>query len=101
MTVEPLSAAVGVSIRESPLLSEEGYPGRERKAVSLIRASGSENTAAVICSQGGVIPDVLQRLSEEDAVELQTPPPSKKGSVWSLTFDQQRLIAAEYFPPIA
>jgi 8-oxo-dGTP pyrophosphatase MutT (NUDIX family)/phosphohistidine phosphatase SixA len=100
MTVEPLSAAVGLTIREEPVFSEEGYPGRESEAVSLLRQLASDNTAAVACSQGGVVPDLVQRLSLEDGVELETPVPSKKGSVWSLTFAGERLIAAEYFPPL-
>jgi 8-oxo-dGTP diphosphatase len=99
-TMEPLSSAVGVTIKENTLLSEEGYPGHEAETLALIRASGSENTAVVICSQGGVIPDVLSRLADEDSVELPLPPPAKKSSVWSLTFDATRLVAAEYFPPL-
>jgi len=99
MTVEPLSAAVGLSIREEPLLSEDGYPGAEYRAVALLRDIGSENMAAVVCSQGDIIPDMLQRLSLEDGFSFQDPIPQKKGSVWSLTFAARQLIAAEYFPP--
>jgi 8-oxo-(d)GTP phosphatase len=100
-TVEPLSAAVGLDIREEPVVSEGDYYGSERKAISLLRNAASDGTATAVCSQGGVIPDLVMRLSEQDGVEL---PPSfvaKKGSVWSLTFADQKMLVAEYFPPLA
>ena len=100
MTVEPLSAAVGLSIREEPVLSEDEYAGREREAVEVLRGLGSDDTAAVACSQGDVIPDLLQRIAIEDGIALEEPISSKKASVWSLTFAAERLIAAEYFPPL-
>jgi 8-oxo-(d)GTP phosphatase len=101
MTVEPLSAAVGLTVRQEPILSEEAYWGREAEAVSLLRNLASDYTAAVACSQGGVVPDLVQRLVVENKVALDEPVVSKKGSVWSLTFARDRLIAAEYFPPLS
>ncbi len=101
MSVEPLSAAVGLSIREEAVVSEDGYYGREHEAVALMRDVGSDNTAAVICTHGEIIPDMLQRLALADNVPLPDPVPQKKGSVWSLTFARRGLIAAEYFPPLA
>jgi 8-oxo-dGTP diphosphatase len=101
MSVEPLSAAVGLSIREEGVVSEDGYYGREHEAVALLREVGSDNTAAVVCSHGEIIPDMLQRLAIADGVSLPDPIPQKKASVWSLTFSENRLVAAEYFPPLA
>jgi 8-oxo-(d)GTP phosphatase len=100
-TVEPLSAAVGLAIREESVLSEGGYYGREREAISLLRSLGSDGTAAVVCSQGGVIPDLLTRLAKQDGSEMPPSLAAKKGSVWSLTFADQKLLVAEYFPPLA
>ena len=100
-TVEPLSAAVGLAIREEPVLSESGYYGHEREAISLLRGAGSDGTATAVCSQGGVIPDVLTRLAKQDGSELPPSFAAKKGSVWSLTFADQKLLVAEYFPPLA
>jgi 8-oxo-dGTP diphosphatase len=99
MTVEPLSAAVGLSIREEPLISEGSYLGREHDAAEFLRGLGNDNSAAVACSHGDVIPETVHRIAIEDGFPIETPVPSKKGSVWSLTFAEQRLIAAEYFPP--
>jgi 8-oxo-dGTP diphosphatase len=100
-TVEPLGAAVGLSIKEEPIVSEDGYYGRERQALDFVRGAGNDGTGTVICSQGGVMPDLLARLAAADGVALAEPVVAKKGSVWSLAFAGQKLVAAEYFPPVA
>jgi 8-oxo-dGTP diphosphatase len=100
-TVEPLGAAVGLAIKEEPIISEDGYYGRERKALDFVRNAGGDGTGTVICSQGGVIPDLLTRLAAADGVSLGEAIIAKKASVWSLTLSGRRLIAAEYFPPLA
>ncbi len=98
-TVEPLAAAVGLSIKEEPLFAEDVYPDKPGDAVALIRTSGSENVATVVCSQGGVIPDLVARIAATDGVTLPPDLPDKKGSFWALTFDGDKLIDSEYFPP--
>lgn len=98
-TVEPLAAALGLSIKEEPLFSEDVYPGHESDALELLRSAGSENVATVVCSQGGVIPDLLARLAATDGVKLPEHLAYKKGSVWALTFEGPGLLDAEYFPP--
>lgn len=99
-TVEPVSAAVGLSIRLEKVVSEDGYYGREDEAIELIRNVGTGGTGSVVCSQGGVIPDLLEHLAKRDKYSPPDPLVSKKGSVWSLTFSDDRLIDAEYFPPL-
>jgi 8-oxo-dGTP diphosphatase len=95
-TVEPLAQTLGLEIREEPLLSESVYPGREDEAVALIRSVGDRHGASVACSQGDVIPDLLVRLTRADDVDL--PVNSwRKASTWALTFDGERLLAAEHF----
>lgn len=100
-TVEPLSRSVGLPVQIETLISEEAYYGREREALAFLRSVGSEGTGTVLCSQGGVIPDILRRIADEDAYELPEIIQSKKGSIWSLTFSGGGLVAAEYFPPLA
>jgi phosphohistidine phosphatase SixA/8-oxo-dGTP pyrophosphatase MutT (NUDIX family) len=97
-TVEPLAEALGLEVRETPIVSEEGYPGHEAEAVELLRSVGGPHHTSVVCSQGDVIPDLLARLATADSVDL-PPEPSKKGSTWALTFQLDRLIGCEYFPP--
>jgi phosphohistidine phosphatase SixA/ADP-ribose pyrophosphatase YjhB (NUDIX family) len=98
-TVEPLAASLGLPIREIPELSELAYPGHEDEAVRLIRSLGGAHETVVACSQGDVIPDLLQRLAREDDVDLPNPPTAKKAGTWALTFRDDRLASGEYFPP--
>jgi 8-oxo-dGTP diphosphatase len=99
-TVEPLADALGLDVRETPVVTEEGYPGHEAEAVELLRTVGGPHHASVVCSQGDVIPDLLARITSVDAVDLPTET-SKKASTWALTFQLDRLISCEYFPPPA
>jgi 8-oxo-dGTP diphosphatase len=89
-TVQPVADELGVRIVEEPLLSERGY---EPKALDRLRDIAAPGTTPAICSQGGVIPDLLARLGG-------TPEPeSAKGSAWLLSFNQDRdLVAAHYIP---
>jgi len=100
-TVQPLSEVLGLPIEEEPVFSEEGFPAHEQDALFLIRSFGETRKSSVVCSQGDVIPEVLEELAREDHVDLPDPLPMKKGSVWALTFDGPRLFSAEYFPPPA
>lgn len=100
-TVEPLGVSVGLSVQTAPLLAENVYPEHRNEAVKWLRTIGTNGSASVLCSQGDVIPDLLTRLSRDDKYELPHPRPCKKGSLWSLTFADSRLYAAEYFPPLS
>jgi 8-oxo-(d)GTP phosphatase len=97
-TVEPLSGAMVLPVATDDIFSEAGYPGREEEAVSRLRALGEPHGTAVVCSQGGVIPDVLRRIAAGDELDLPTLD-SRKGSTWALTFSGERLLGAEYFDP--
>jgi 8-oxo-dGTP pyrophosphatase MutT (NUDIX family)/phosphohistidine phosphatase SixA len=99
-TVRPLSEAIGVPVREDSLLSERGFPGREEDAVELVRNLGRPGGAVVVCSQAGVIPDLVARLAADDEVELNGSEVSvKKGGVWALSFYDHKLVGAEALPP--
>ncbi len=65
----------------------------------MVRSLGRPTAAAVACSQGDVIPDLIERLAHEDAVDVEEPLRLKKGGVWALSFDDHRLVAADRFPP--
>jgi 8-oxo-(d)GTP phosphatase len=98
-TVRPLSESIGVSARAEPLLSEDGFAGREEKAVELIRSLGRPGGAAVACSQRGVIDEIVGRLAESDEIDVGDSLGLKKGGVWALAFDDHRLVGAERLPP--
>ncbi|QGK72375.1 NUDIX domain-containing protein [Allosaccharopolyspora coralli] len=106
-TVAPVAADLGVDVVAEPLLSEEGYAEDPavalRRLIDLARLPGT----SVVCSQGGVIPDVVESLL---LAEGHNPGevPSKKGSVWTLTLHGGsatngtgpglRLVTADYVP---
>ncbi len=106
-TMEPLAEALGLPVRDEPLVSELGYPGRENETLHHLRTAGGAHGTTVICSQGDVIPDLVRRLAAEDAVDLPGnggkngigKNGTKKASTWALTFQGERLVSAEYFPP--
>ena len=97
-TVEPLSRSIGLPIEQDPILSETTYPGREDEAIHFVRQVDGNDGAVVLCTQGGVIPDLVQRLADADDVDIDDIPP-RKASTWALTFQADRMVAAEYFAP--
>lgn len=96
-------AGLGLEIRSEPLLSEEGYwvspPAGVARLLDIVAAGGTP----VVSSQGGVIPDVIDRLADMNGLRLDEIA-SKKGSFWVLSFRpptsgrEPRLVAADYFP---
>lgn len=99
-TVSGAAKDVGSRVVVEPLLDEESYqadPVATRDRVVEIAAAGG---TPVICSQGGVIPDLVGALAEKSGLELDRVP-AKKGSIWALTFSEvnpPRLLAAHYLP---
>jgi 8-oxo-(d)GTP phosphatase len=98
-TVRPLSESIGVAVDEDALLGEDGFAGHEQNAVDLIRNLGRPGSAAVVCSQSGVIDDIVERLATADGLTLEEPLNLKKGGVWALSFDDHNLVDAEKLPP--
>ena len=97
-TVAPFADALGLPVHEEPLLSEICYPGREEEAVAVLRSTDPDRDA-VACSQGDVIPDLIDRLMAADDLDRPEPLAAAKGSAWALTFAADRLVNLEYFPP--
>lgn len=102
-TVQGVAHDLGQDVRMVPALSEDEYwRAPERGLARLLEiAAGSESP--VICSQGGVIPDMVAALTERYGVGTGQVT-SKKGSVWLLSFvppdagEEPKLVAADYFP---
>jgi 8-oxo-(d)GTP phosphatase len=93
-TVRDLAEDVGTSVVEEPLLSERGYVADPPAALARMREIVAAGTS-VVCSQGGVIPDLLSRLAKDSQLAIHEPP-SGKGSAWILTFTGTKLAAADY-----
>lgn len=108
-TVQGIADDLGARIEHEPLLSEEGYWGDPDASLARLRALAADPGTPVISSQGKVIPDLVRTLAERDGVALDDVP-SKKGSVWLLSFRRPTprdastngvplLVAASYLPP--
>ncbi len=94
-TVAPLAESLGAEIELEPLLSESGYAAAPDEALARARELVSAPVVRTICSQGKVIPPLLQRWAEIDGVTL-PPARNRKGSMWVLSVADGRLVAADH-----
>jgi 8-oxo-dGTP diphosphatase len=95
-TVSPIAEDLGRAVVEEELLSERKYEGMAAAARDRLLEIVSPGGVAVVCSQGGVIPDLLSRIAADSGLPPLRRVESKKGSVWALFFDGTRLVAADY-----
>ncbi len=99
-TVAPLAARLGMDVPDEPLLSEAGYWPDSDAGLARLREVAAEPGVTVLCSQGGVIPDVLASLVEGTEQRLGVDPddiPARKASTWVLTFDGAELCTADHY----
>lgn len=100
-TLSGLAADLGTDVGTEPLLSEEGYWADPAAGLArLLELVDADDDGVAVCSQGGVIPDVVTELVTRAGLPVGRIR-SKKGSVWVLTFDageSGRLVAADYYP---
>ncbi|QNG19258.1 NUDIX hydrolase [Rhodococcus triatomae] len=94
-TVEPLAESLATPVHLEPALTEESYTadpavGRER-----MLEIASRNGVQVVCSQGGVIPDLMQWWADRDGLVL-PPARNRKASTWVLSLREGRLVAADH-----
>lgn len=99
-TVQPLAARLGVPVELAAAFGEDDNARDVDHAVAALDGIVATGQAAVICSQGGVIPDVLSQIAERDGLSV-AETPSRKGSAWVLSFADNRLVAADYFDDLA
>lgn len=97
-TVLPTAAALGVRVRLEPSLSEEAYALSPKDARKRIRVIAAKSRSAAVCSQSGVIPDLLGWWAKRDGVTLPAVS-TKKASTWVLTLLEGTLIAADHLAP--
>ena len=95
-TVDPLATRVGLQVEDSDLLAEGA---RESETLEWLRSMGGRHVVA--CSHGDVIPGVIRRLdalgvplySADGVFDV------KKGSIWTLALEGDRVTSATYTPP--
>lgn len=100
-TIEPLARKLDLPITVEPTLTEEAYaadPEAARQRLMEIVALGG---TPAICSQGRVIPYLIDWWCERDGVNPDKSR-NRKGSTWVLSLSGDRLIAADHLPsPLA
>jgi 8-oxo-dGTP diphosphatase len=99
-TVQAIADELHTPIIREPLLSEDGYLPNPPAGFARFQAIAASGGTPVVCSQGGVIPDLLSRLAKESGVTL---PHTRaaKGSAWILFLSKDphpQLLAADYIP---
>jgi len=92
-TVKPFAKRLGIPLELEAALVEGSHPHR---IVSLIAELQEE--AAVLCSHGDVIEDLIGHLFAE-GVPMDGPKAWKKGSVWELRTIAGRVISGSYIAP--
>lgn len=100
-TVELLADELGVPIPMEPTLTEEAYAQDPQAAHERVLAIAALGGTPAICTQGKVIPFLIDWLCKRDGV---TPDKSRnrKGSTWVLSLADGKVVAADHMPsPLA
>jgi 8-oxo-(d)GTP phosphatase len=99
-TVRPLAEDLGVPVEAEPALTEQAFTADPQRALRRIRDLIALGGRSVLCSQGGVIPNIIHAVGRQSRLALPEVP-ARKSSVWALSFVDDRLIAADYYPDLA
>jgi 8-oxo-dGTP diphosphatase len=94
-TIEPLAEELGVAITEEPALTEEAYADNRKPARQRLLEIAALPGTRVICSQGKVIPGLVEWWCERDGVRPDKSR-NRKGSTWVLSLHGDHLIAADH-----
>lgn len=94
-TVQPIADDLDVKVAEELLFAERTYEGMAEPALRRLSEIVADGGVPVVCSQGGVIPDLVTRAAGPAGLPVKRVE-SKKGSVWALFFAGTELVAADY-----
>lgn len=94
-TVEPVAAELGVLVHNEPMLTEEAYRHSPKKARRRVLEIARHGGAPVICTQGKVIPDLIEWWCARDGIRPDKSR-NRKGSTWVLSLSGDRLIVADH-----
>lgn len=94
-TIEPLAEELGVAICNEPLLTEEAYADDRKAARRRILEIAEADGTPAICTQGKVIPDLVEWWCDRDSVRPDKSR-NRKGSTWVMSSWQGRLVAADH-----
>jgi 8-oxo-(d)GTP phosphatase len=96
-TIAPYADSAGMAVSSEPLLGEEHYWADPDTGLARLRGIAARPGVTAICSQGGVIPEVVGVLARAAGTNVPTDVPSRKASTWLLSFTDGRLTAADYY----
>jgi 8-oxo-dGTP diphosphatase len=94
-TVEPLALALGTGITVERTLSEEAYRADPAPAVARIKEIAALDGVHVVCSQGKVIPGLMQTWVGADGVSLPRAR-NRKASMWVVSMHDGAVVAADH-----
>ncbi|WP_326547324.1 NUDIX hydrolase [Mycolicibacterium sp. ND9-15] len=94
-TLEPLATELGTSIHSDGLLTEEAYADNRKAARQRFLEIADSAGTPVICSQGKVIPDLIEWWCGRDGVRPDKSR-NRKGSAWVMSLHDGRLVAADH-----
>lgn len=94
-TVELLAGTIGVPITMEPTLTEEAYAADPKAAHRRVLAIAESGGTPVICSQGKVIPYLIDWWCRRDGVRADKSR-NRKGSTWVLSLAGGRVLAADH-----
>lgn len=94
-TIEPLAEELGAHIQNEPLLTEEAYNDDRKAARRRILEIAAADGTPVICTQGKVIPDLIEWWCDRDGVRPDKSR-NRKGSTWVMSSWQGKLVAADH-----
>ncbi|MCV7085100.1 NUDIX hydrolase, partial [Mycolicibacter hiberniae] len=94
-TVEPLAEELNTVIFSEPALSEEAYWADRKRAHRRILEIAGLDGVRVLCTQGRVIPDLIEWWAQRDGVRPDKSR-NRKGSMWVLSMGGQKLLAADH-----
>jgi 8-oxo-dGTP pyrophosphatase MutT (NUDIX family)/phosphohistidine phosphatase SixA len=100
-TVAPLVEKLRLPLEEERVFGEARYLDDPAAGLARLRKLAREPGVTVVCSQGGVIPDLIRALATDAHLPDvdQDDVPAKKGSTWLLTFGTDAEIrSADYYP---
>lgn len=94
-TVEPLAEELNTVIFSEPALSEEAYWADRKRAHRRVLEIVELDGIRVLCTQGKVIPDLIEWWAQRDGVRPDKSR-NRKGSMWVLSMRGQKLLAADH-----
>ena len=94
-TLDPLAEELGATIRAETSLTEEAYKSDRDAAHERILDIAASSATPVICSQGKVIPGLVDWWCRRDGVRPGQAG-NRKGSTWVMSLVDGRLIAADH-----